>query len=84
MDLASDRLSGFSIGNIPWSSVYRWCRHIGISDPDDVDDYATVISMADGMLQKAADKKNKNKDLGGTNSGGSRPQPNAKSSKAKS
>lgn len=56
-DLGPDRISGLSLGSIPWTSVVSWCHLHGITDSDDVDDYVAVISKADRMLLDSLDKK---------------------------
>ena len=58
-DLGADRISGFAIGSIPWSSIVRWCNLHGIHNADDIDDYVQVIGRADRMLQEYFTKKSK-------------------------
>ncbi len=36
-DLVTERVSGMSQGQIPWSKIVTWCNHYGITDTNEID-----------------------------------------------
>ena len=45
--LNSDRQSGMSLGQIPWTSIDRYAQRYGIDDPDEFDRFSSLIRAMD-------------------------------------
>lgn len=58
-DLSSERQSGFSVGQVPWTAIMAYADHLGIEDPDERDDFKTLINALDGAVLKHHDTQSK-------------------------
>lgn len=59
-DLSYDRPVGMGVGNIPWSSIIKWCQINNICDINDIDTvirYIRKMEQVDIDLSKKKAKK---------------------------
>lgn len=51
LQLADEREIGMALGGIPYLAVVKWCELAAITDPDEIDDMAYIVSRADSIIQ---------------------------------
>lgn len=61
-ELQSDRPVGMSVGQIPWSSIIKWCDFHGLYDSDDVNTLIRYIRAMETALSDYFEAKEKRND----------------------
>lgn len=56
--LQTERQIGMAVGDIPWGSIVKYAQFHGIENPDDIQDFITIIRAVERALSEFERGKN--------------------------